>query len=97
LEEAGYNFQKREPFMIPPYSEQIIKCRTNERGVRFIEHQLLQPGLMAASSLVNCEANEFPCLVVNLTDQTINMINSPKLEKPPTMILTQNFRNSTRE
>jgi hypothetical protein len=97
LEEAGYNFQKREPIMIPPYSEQVIRCRTSERGVCFIEHQLLQPGLMAASSLVNCQANEFPCLVVNLTDQTINMIKSPKLEKPPTMIQRQDFRNSTRE
>jgi hypothetical protein len=71
LEKAGYSFQKREPIMIPPYSEQVIKCKTNERGTRFIEHQLLQPGLIAAASLVDCKANEFPCLVVNLTDQTM--------------------------
>jgi hypothetical protein len=76
LEKAGYSFQKRKPIMIPPYSEQVIKCETNERGVRFIEHQLLQPGLIAASSLVNCEADEFPCLVVNLTNQTINMVET---------------------
>jgi hypothetical protein len=83
--------------MIPPYSEQIIKCRTNERGVMFIEHQLLQPGLIAASSLVSCEETEFACLVVNLTDQTINMMKPSKLEKPPTMIQKQDYRNSTKE
>jgi hypothetical protein len=63
LEKAGYSFQKRKPVTIPPYSEQVIKCETNERGIRFIEHQLLQPGLIAASSLVRCEENEFACLV----------------------------------
>jgi hypothetical protein len=97
LEGAGYSFQKREPILIPPFSEQIIKCKTNERGVRFIEHQLLQPGLIAASSLVECKASEFPCLVINLTNQTINMTNTPRLKKPPTMIKGQGFESPTKE
>jgi hypothetical protein len=86
LANAGYGIQKKEPVVVPPYSEQVIKCQTKERGVRFIEHQLIQPGLIAATSLVNCERDEFPCLVVNLTNQSINVITSPKLQKPPTMI-----------
>jgi hypothetical protein len=65
LVESGYNIQKKVLVIIPPYSEQVIRFRTNEKGVCFIEHQLLQPSLIAASSLVNCESNEFPCLVVN--------------------------------
>jgi hypothetical protein len=63
LEEAGYSIQKTAPVMIPPYSEKIIRCKTNKRGSRFVEHQILQPGLKAAASLVNCEPNEFPCLI----------------------------------
>jgi hypothetical protein len=82
LEEAGYSIQKKVPVTIPTHSEQVIKSRMNEKGVRFIEHQLLQPGLIATSSLVNCESNEFPCLVVNLPDQCIN-ITFPKSEKTP--------------
>jgi hypothetical protein len=96
LENAGYSIQKKVPVIIPPYSEQVIKCRTNKRGVRFIEHQLLEPGLIAASSLVNCESNEFSCLVVNLTNQSINVITSPKLEKPPTMSRRQDVGSLTR-
>jgi hypothetical protein len=85
LASAGYGIQKKEPVVVPPYSEQVIKCQTKERGVRFIEHQLIQPGLIAASSLVSCERDEFPCLVVNLTNQSINVITSPKLQTHPTM------------
>ena len=86
LNNAGYGFQKKTPDIIPPYSERVIKCKTSEKGTRFIEHQILQPGLVCASSLVNCEASEFPCLVINLTDQPICITTSPKLEKPPTMM-----------
>lgn len=28
--------------VIPAYSEQVVKCKTLEKGVRFIEHQILQ-------------------------------------------------------
>jgi hypothetical protein len=90
LEKAGYGIQKKIPDMIPPYSEQVVKCKTNERGVRFVEHQLLQPGLIAAASLVECKSGEFPCLVINLTDQPIRMTTDPRLEKPPTMTQGQN-------
>jgi hypothetical protein len=55
LDNAGYGFQKKIPTIIPSYSEQVVKCKTNERGIRFIEHQILKPGLICASSLVNCE------------------------------------------
>jgi hypothetical protein len=86
LEKAGYDFRKKTPDIIPPYSERVVKCRTTERGVRFIDHQVLQPGLICAASLVNCEAAEFPCLVINLSDKPLVMTADPKLEKPPTMI-----------
>jgi hypothetical protein len=82
LEKAGYSIQKTVPVMIPPYSEKVIKCKTSKRGIRFVEHQILQPGLIAAASLVNCEANEFPCLIANITDQCIGVMTFPKLEKP---------------
>ncbi|PNF18384.1 hypothetical protein B7P43_G12483 [Cryptotermes secundus] len=95
LDNAGYGFQKKTPVIIPPYSEQVIKCKTLEKGVRFIEHQILQPGLICAASLVNCETFEFPCLVMNLTDKPICMTADPKLEKPPTMLHRQNFKNQT--
>jgi hypothetical protein len=95
LDKAGYGFQKKTPVIIPPYSEQVVKCNTRERGVRFIEHQILQPGLICASSLVSCEAYEFPCLVVNLTDKPICMTADPKLEKPPTMMCKQECKNQT--
>jgi hypothetical protein len=95
LENAGYGFQRRTPDIIPPYSEHVIKCKTLERGTRFIEHQILQPGLVCASSLVNCEASEFPCLIINLTDQPICVITAPRLEKPPTMMYRrQEFKNN---
>jgi hypothetical protein len=93
LEKSGYSIQKTVPVMIPPYSEKVIRCKTNERGIRFVEHQILQPGLIAAASLVNCEANEFPCLIANITDQCIGMMTSPKLEKPPTMTRGQGNGN----
>jgi hypothetical protein len=83
LGEAGYSFQKKMPIMTPPYSEQVIKCRTEEKGIRFIGHQLLQPGLIAASSLVDCKAEEFPCLVVNVTNGCIHVVTFSKLERPP--------------
>jgi hypothetical protein len=93
LDNAGYGFQKKTPVIIHPCSEQVIKCRTSEKGVRFIEHQVLQPGLVCASSLVTCENFEFPCLVINLNDQPICMIASPKLEKPPTTNCKQECGN----
>jgi hypothetical protein len=92
LDKAGYGFQKKTPIIIPPYSEQVVKCKTSEKGVHFIEHQILQPGLVCASSPVNCEASEFPCLVINLTDQSICMTTNPKLEKSPTMIRNRVLR-----
>jgi hypothetical protein len=92
LEKSNYGLQKKNPIIIPPYSEQIIKCETHEKGIRFIEHQLLQPGLMAASSLVDCRTNQFPCLVINLTDKPISMLTEPKLEKPPTMIRNREWK-----
>jgi hypothetical protein len=64
LEKAGYDIQKEVPNMMSQYSEKVIKCSNNEKGIRYIEHQIFQPGLIVASSLVNCIANEFPCLVV---------------------------------
>jgi hypothetical protein len=76
LYKSGYSILKTVPVMIPPYSEKIIKCKTNEREIRFLEHQILQPALIAAASLVNCESNEFPCLVANITDQCIGMVTS---------------------
>jgi hypothetical protein len=96
LEQAGFNIKKGTPVIIPPYSEQIIKCKTKERGVRFIEHQLLQPGLIVASSLVNCKNEELPCLVVNLTNKPINVMMEPKLEKPPTSMKNQNFSDGSK-
>jgi hypothetical protein len=59
LEKAGYGIQKKIPDTIAPYSERLVKCKTSERGVRFIEHQLLQPGLIAATSLVECKQANF--------------------------------------
>jgi hypothetical protein len=56
LEKEGYNFQKNTPIIIHPYSEKVVKCKTQEKGVRFIEHQVTQPGLICATSLVNCES-----------------------------------------
>jgi hypothetical protein len=95
LDNAGYGFQKKTPVIIPPYSEQVVKCKTTEKGVRFIEHQILQPGLSCAASLVNCEKFEFPCLVINLTNQPICMMSNPKLEKPPTMSFKQENKIQT--
>lgn len=45
---------------------------------------------------MNCDTNEFPCLVVDLTEQYVNVITSPKLEKSPTCIQKLNFKNVTR-
>jgi hypothetical protein len=95
LENAGYGFHKKTPVIIPPYCEQVIKCKTLERGVRFVEHQILQPGLICSASLVNCESSEFPCLVVNLTDKPMCMTTEPRLEKPPTMVHRQECENRT--
>jgi hypothetical protein len=33
-----------------------------------------------ATSFLNCEESHFPCLIVNLTDQSIVMTNYPELE-----------------
>jgi hypothetical protein len=93
LDNAGHGFQKKIPTIIPPYSAHIVKLKTNERGIRFIEHQILKPGLICASSLVNCENCEFSCLMVNLTDQPIRMTTDPKLEKPPTKMYKHEKKN----
>lgn len=85
LANEGYGFQKKTSVIIPPCSE-VVKCKTSEKGIRFIEHQITQPGLMCASSLVSCENFEFPCLMINLTDKPKCMTSDPKLEKPPTMM-----------
>jgi hypothetical protein len=82
LENNGYSIQKKTPVVIPPYSEQFVRCGTKERGIRYIEHQTLQPGLICASSSVNCEDSIFPSLVVNLTEEPIVMTINPKLENP---------------
>jgi hypothetical protein len=81
LDNEGYGFQKTTPIIIPPYSKRVIKRKTQEKGVRFIEHQVIKPGLICACSPVNCEHFEFPCLMVNLTDKPICMTINPKLEK----------------
>jgi hypothetical protein len=78
LQEAGFSIQKKMPLNIPPFSEQLIRCK-KEKGVHFIEHQLLQSGFIAASSLLECKDEEFPCLVVNLMDKLICMIAEPKV------------------
>jgi hypothetical protein len=93
LDNAGYGFQRKTPVTIPACSEQVIKCRTSEKGIGFIEHQILQPELVCASSLETCENFEFPCLVINLNDQPICMTANPKLEKPPTMNCKQECAN----
>jgi hypothetical protein len=90
LENAGYSLQKTATNVIPPYIEKVVRCETKEKYVRFIEHQILQPGLIAAASLVKCESNEFPCLVVNMTNQYLKLTADPKLEKPPSGIQRQN-------
>jgi hypothetical protein len=95
LDNAGYGFQKKTPVIIPPCSAQVVKCKTLEKGVRFIEHQILQPGLICAAILVNCETFEFPCLVINLTEKPICMTTDPKLEKPPTMMHKRDFKTQT--
>jgi hypothetical protein len=59
----------------------------------FFEHQILQLGLICAASLVNCEAHEFPCLVINLIERTMCMETEPKLEKPLTVMHKQNVEN----
>jgi hypothetical protein len=97
LDNEGYGFQKKTPVIIPPYSERVVKCKTQEKGVRFIEHQITQPGLICASSLVNCENCEFPCLMVNVTDRPICMTTDPKLERPPTLMHKQEFKNQNSE
>jgi hypothetical protein len=83
LGNAGYCVQKKTPVIIPPYSEQVVKCKTLEKGVCFIEHQILQPGLICAASLVNCEDFEFPCLMINLTDKPICFDNRAYIRKTP--------------
>jgi hypothetical protein len=71
LDSADYGFQKKMPVVILPYSEQVVKCKTLEKGVIFIEHQITQPRLICTSSLVNCENFEFPCLTINLTNRYV--------------------------
>jgi hypothetical protein len=39
LDNVGYDFQKKTPVVIPPYSEHVVKCKTLEKGVHFIERQ----------------------------------------------------------
>jgi hypothetical protein len=50
LDNAGYGFQKKAPVITPPYSEQVVKCKTLEQGGRFIEHQVIQPELKCAAT-----------------------------------------------
>jgi hypothetical protein len=95
FEKAGYGFHKKTPVIILPYSEQVMKCKTCGKGIPFIEHQLLQPGLIAASSLVECKANDFLCLVINLTDKPISMVTNPRIERSPTIIRGQYSKNPT--
>jgi hypothetical protein len=95
LDNAGYGFQNKTPVIIPPYSEQVVKCKTLEKGVRFIEHQILQPGLICAASLVSCETSGFPCLVINLTYMPVCMVTDPILEKPPTMMNRPEAKSQT--
>jgi hypothetical protein len=89
----GQDWLDNAPVIIPPYSEQAVKCKMSERGVCLVEHKILQPGLVCSSSLVNCEASKFPCLVFNLTDQPLCMTTDPKVEKPPAMVHKQELGN----
>lgn len=80
--------------IIPPYSETVVRFPTQEKGIRFIEQQSLQPGLMCASSLTQCDKT-FACLLVNVTSETINCTKMPELKKPPTQMyknkITENY------
>ncbi|KAJ4425612.1 hypothetical protein ANN_27808 [Periplaneta americana] len=80
LSENGYMLSK--PVTIPPHSETVVEFPTNKKGTRYVEHQILQPGVMCAPSLVNCEQT-FPCLLVNTTSEMLIVSKIPKLVKPP--------------
>jgi hypothetical protein len=85
---------KRKPVIIHQYSEQVVMRKTLEKGFHVIEHQILQPGLICASSLVNCENFKLPCLMINLTDKPICRTTDLRLEKPPTMMHKQRVQES---
>lgn len=82
LSENGYMLTK--PVTGPPYSEIVVEFPAKEKGTRYIEHQLLQPGVICASSLVNCEKT-FPCLLVS-TSKILIINKIPRLVKPPTHV-----------
>jgi hypothetical protein len=72
------------PKVIPPFSENIVKVPTKERGVRLADKQELLPGVYCGTSLSLCQKGYFQCLIVNMTQSPITQIPLPRLEKPPT-------------
>ncbi|KAJ9582111.1 hypothetical protein L9F63_003567, partial [Diploptera punctata] len=78
LMEQGYMLNKK--MIIPPYSENLMEFPTNERGNRFIERQILQPGLICANGITKCDKT-FTCLVINLTADAQIIKKIPELVK----------------
>ncbi|KAJ9586717.1 hypothetical protein L9F63_019700, partial [Diploptera punctata] len=76
--EQGYMLNKK--MIIPPYSENLMEFPTNERGNRFIERQILQPGLICANGITKCDKT-FTCLVINLTADAQIIKKIPELVK----------------
>lgn len=79
----NYVFTKN--IAIPPFSESVVQFPTTEKGVRYVEQQLLQPGIVCAATLTNCDKT-FPCLIVNVTPETLVVRETPILKKPPTQL-----------
>jgi hypothetical protein len=71
--------------IIPALSEKIVQLPTREKGIRYIESQEIQPGLLVARCCTKCVDNKVTCLLVNTThvDQVIE--DFPNLNKPPRM------------
>lgn len=83
LKSNGYVISKQ--VVLAPHSETVCRFQTRERGVRFIEHENIQPGVYSATCLTECKENYFNCLLVNMTDEAKVIYAKPMLKKPPSL------------
>ena len=94
LERFGYQCQI--PCLrinLPAYSETLVRIPTTEQGNRLVEAQELQENIFCASSVVECKASSFVCLIINLNSTEEILRKCPRTQEVPK--LSGKFQDAT--
>jgi hypothetical protein len=93
LEKYGFRFQVPSlGIKLPAYSETLVRIPTQEKCNRLVEAQVLWENLLCVSGVVECTANLFLCLLVNLNHKEQTLRHFPKTQKLPKLWSVLDYR-----